>query len=89
MFGWVGLMLEGASPLFESAIGIFSGVWSRFWASDAITLILSGIVLGFVFAIVLGSLAQSTKGEGHTKDKGSKETEISGGSMGESQYACV
>ena len=89
MFGWVGLMLEGASPLFESTIGIFSGVWGRFWASDAATLVLSGIVLGFIFAIVLGSLAQSTKGETHTEEKGSKETEISGGSMGESQYACV
>jgi len=44
---------DGGLSVMNGILNAASGIWNRFWASDAVTLVLVGVAIGFVFALAL------------------------------------
>jgi len=51
----------GASLAMNGILNTASGIWARFWASDAVTLVLVGVAIGFAFALVLFTVTRWRK----------------------------
>ncbi len=73
--------------MFAVLTQILSGLWEFFWTSDGVTMLMLGMVLGFVVATFLGRIGGSRSGMGGHKSK--EDREPSGGSVEQIRRICV
>jgi len=68
-----------------------SGIWARFWASDAVTLVLVGVVIGFVLALILFTITRWRKSpEDYVEVENAQEVQSEfGGPFGGSLFPCA
>ncbi len=88
--------MMGTSVTMNAILNWASGIWARFWASDAVTLVLVGIVIGFAFALVLLTITRwrkSITGELEAEDvqeaEGDAVVQELGGAFGGALFPCA
>lgn len=81
-------MFEEAFPIIAEVTRFLLGAGKALWATDGPTLLLLGVVIGFVLAISLGSL-RGMRGAKRVQRRSEEESGECGGSVAEYQQACI
>jgi hypothetical protein len=66
---------------------LIRGAWSTYWASDPVTLVMSGMVLGFIGALLLAKIRQHHRSR--SENRTGSEPDSSGRSVANSHNMCV
>jgi len=78
--------------LMDGLLNAASGMWADFWESDAVTLVLAGVVIGFLLALTLFKVTRwrgsPGPGDSHGENTDGAVQEA-GGPFGEPLYPCA
>ena len=83
--------MMGVSTVVNGILHMASRIWSRFWASDAVALVLAGVMIGFVFALILFTITRWRKSSsGHLEVENAQEVQSEfGGPFGGALFPCA